>query len=259
MKKVNPKKIETMKRAGKILGEVLEEVVGSVRAGITEIELDALAEKLIRQKGGEPGFKKVDGYHHTICMSVNNVVVHGIPTKRVLKEGDVVGIDCGVYLDGFHTDMAQTVVVHGSQFTVDGNVQKFLTAGEEAMWAGIMQAKSGNHVGDISLAMQLIIEGNGYSVVRNLVGHGVGEELHMNPEIPGYLARKIEKTPLLYSGETIAIEIIYNMGRKDIIYEGSDDWTITTSDGSLSGLFERSVVVTERGPELLTRFSIDPL
>jgi methionyl aminopeptidase len=262
MKKINPKKIETMKRAGKILGEVLEEVVQSVRPGITELELDTLAEKLIRQKGGEPGFKKVPGYRHTVCMSVNDVVVHGIPTKRVLKEGDVVGIDCGVYLDGYHTDMAQTVKVKSEKLKVKSSndeIDKFLNVGEEAMWAGIMQAKAGNHVGNISKAMQQTVEGGGYSVVRNLVGHGVGEELHMDPEIPGYLKGSIEQTPLLQEGETIAIEIIYNMGKKDVVYEGSDDWTIVTQDGSISGLFERSLVVTATGPELLTRFSTDRL
>src|SRR6185503_7145808 len=184
--KRNPNKIETMKRAGKILGEVLEEVLNAVHPGISEIELDLLAEKRIREKGGEPGFKKVPGYHHTICISVNDIVVHGIPTKRILVEGDKVGIDCGVFLEGYHTDMAETIIVHSSQFTVHSDIQKFLQAGKNAMWAGIRQAKAGNYVGHISRAMQREVEGPGFSVVRNLVGHGVGEELHMEPEIPGF-------------------------------------------------------------------------
>lgn len=259
----NPNKIETMRRAGKILGEVLEEVINSVRPGITEIELDALAEKRIREKGGEPGFKKVPGYKHTICISVNHVVVHGIPTKRVLRAGDEVGIDCGVFLEGYHTDMAETIIVINKRSKIRDqkfeSMQKFLQAGKAALWAGIRKAKAGNRVGHISHSMQHEIEVKGYSVVRNLVGHGVGEELHMSPDIPGYLAGSIMKTPLLNDKQTVAIEIIYNMGNREVAYEGSDDWTIVTQDGSLSGLFERSILVTEAGSELLCRLSSDPL
>lgn len=243
--------IEIMGRAGKILGEVLQGTLKMVRPGISELELDHYAENQILGKGGFPGFKKVDGYKHTICVATNDVVVHGIPGKRVLKDGDIITVDCGVYLDGYHSDMAETVVVGK---TKDREIYKFLEAGKEAMWAGIRAAKPGNHIGDISKGMQEIIERGGYSVVRSLVGHGVGKNLHEDPQIPGFLDKKIEKTPLLEVGMTIAIEIIYNMGKPGVEYEGSDDWTIVSVDGSLSGVFERTIVITKNGPRLLTAF-----
>lgn len=245
------KKIEIMRRAGKMLGEVLAEVLSSVRPGITEIELDRLAERLILEKGGEVSFKKVDGYQHTICVSTNDVVVHGIPKDRVLKEGDIIGIDCGVYLEGFHTDMAETVIV-GQNF--DLKVMNFLKIGKKAMYDGILQVKPGHRVGHISRVMQETMEGGGFSVVRSLVGHGVGKELHEEPEIPGYLEKEIRKTPVLESGMTFAVEAIYNMGKAGVKYDGSDDWTIVTEDGTLAGLFERTVVVTDNGVELITFF-----
>lgn len=246
------KKIEIMRIAGKMLGEVLSETLKAVKPGITEIELDKLAERLILEKGGEPGFKKVDGYQHTICVSTNDVVVHGIPKEKVLKEGDIIGIDCGVFLNGFHTDMAETVIVGQAD---DTTVKRFLEIGKKGMFAGIAQAKAGRRVGNISLAMQEEIEGNGgYSVVRSLIGHGVGKELHEDPEVPGYLEREIRKTPLLEEGMTIAVEAIYNMGGPNVAYDGSDDWTIVSSDGSLAGLFERTILVTTEGPELITYF-----
>lgn len=246
------KKIEAMREAGKILGEVLHEVMNAIKPGVTEIELDKLAERLILEKGGEPGFKKVDGYEHTICVSANDVVVHGIPKDRELKEGDVIGVDCGVYLNGYHTDMAETKIVGGRPKNAE--VVKFVETGKKAMFAGIRQAKVGRRVGHISQAMQEVMEGNGYSIVKSLVGHGVGKELHEEPEIPGYLEKELRKTPILEDGMTIAIEAIYNMGKAGVVYEGTDDWTIVSSDGSLAGLCERTILVTPDGPELITYF-----
>lgn len=249
-----------MKQAGKILGSVLEKTLSAVNVGITEIELDALAERLIREKGGEPGFKKVPGYKHTICISTNDVVVHGIPTKQVLKEGDIVGIDCGVFLEGYHTDMAETIKVQSSKFKIQNDeTDIFLEVGKRALFDAIRKAAPGNRVGDISAAMQSIVENGGYSIVRNLVGHGVGKNLHEEPEIPGYLDRAVSKTPLLTAGMTIAIEAIYNMGGHEVVFQGDDDWTIVTEDGRLAGLFERTVLITEDGPELITSLSTDKL
>jgi len=242
--------IKIMSEGGKILADVLFEVLKSARIGVSELELDKLAEKLIIEKGGEPGFKKVDGYKHTICISTNEVVVHGIPTNYRLKEGDVVGIDCGVFYKGFHTDMAQTVRVGDNN---SPEVDKFLKTGEKAMWDGIKTVKEGQRVGNISKAIQETVEKQGYSVVRSLIGHGVGRELHEEPEIPGFLDKPISKTPLLKQGMTIAIEVIYNMGKSDVVYSGDDGWTIKTKDGSLSGLFERTIVVTPKGWEVLTQ------
>lgn len=241
-----------MARAGRILGEVLEETLQTVKPGVTEIELDRLAERLILEKGGFPGFKKVEGYYHSICVATNDVVVHGIPRKRVLKDGDIIAVDCGVYIDGFHSDMAETVVVGK---THDKAIYSFLDSGKRAMYAGIQKARPGNRVGDISKAIQDIVEKEGgFSVTRSLVGHGVGRQLHEDPQIPGYLSGEINKTPKLEAGMTIAVEVIYNMGGKEVEYEGSDDWTIVTRDGSLSAVFERTIVITDNGPKLLTLF-----
>lgn len=244
----NDKEIEIMARGGKILAEVLFETLSHVKPGVSELDLDKIAEELIIKKGGEPGFKRVEGYKHTVCMSINDVVVHGIPTNYKIKEGDIVGIDCGVFYKGFNTDMAETVAVG----KVDAEVQKFLEIGKKAMTAGIKQAKAGNHVGDISKVIQDMVEGNGYCVVESLVGHGVGRELHEDPEIPGFLIDDIKDTPQLREGMTIAVEVIYNMGRKDVVYSGGDGWTIKTADGSLAGLFERTIVITEKEPVVLT-------
>jgi methionyl aminopeptidase len=249
------KEIEIMRIGGKILAEVLGEVIKNVKIGTSELELDQLAEKLILKKGGEPGFKKVEGYRHTICISTNDVVVHGIPTNYRLKEGDKVGIDCGVYYKGFHTDMAQTTKVKSEKSKVKNfdAVDKFLETGEKAMWEGIKAAQLDKRVGDISKAIQEIVESQGYSVVRNLIGHGVGKELHEDPEVPGFLSGSILKTPLLEKGMTIAIEVIYNMGKSEVIYSNNDGWTIKTKDGSLSGLFERTIAITRKGPVILTK------
>lgn len=256
------KKNECMKIGGRILGEVLEELINFATPGVSEIELDKFAEKLIIKKGGKPGFKQVPGYNHAICVSTNDVVVHGIPTNRKLILGDIIGIDCGVFFEGYHTDMAETLrvsTVDNQQLTVNKNdeIEKFLKTGREALFAGIKQAKVGNRVGHISQAIQSVIEGAGYSVVRSLVGHGVGKSLHEKPEIPGYLFQKIDQTPLLFAGQPLAIEAIYNMGRYDVVYGKDDDWTISTKDQSMSGLFERTVLVIDNGPELLTRLKND--
>ncbi len=252
-----PNEISVMSEGGKILGEVLRKVLSKVEPGVSELELDNFAEKLIKDRGAEPGFKKVKGYKHTICVSINDVVVHGVPTGYRLKEGDIIGIDCGVYYKGFNTDAAQTLRVKSqisnlkSQNDKD-EVDRFLETGKQALEEAIKVAKVGNRVGHISRTIQHIVEGQGYSVVRSLVGHGVGRKLHEEPEVPGFLARKIEDTPKLRIGMTIAIEVIYNMGKRDVIYSNDDGWTIKTKDKSLSGLFERTVAVTKEGPLLLT-------
>ena len=238
-----------MQTGGKMLAETLWEVMKHLRPGVSEVEIDKLAEELILKKGGEPGFKKVEGYKHAICVSTNDVVVHGIPTNYKFKEGDVVGIDCGVFYRGFHTDMSETKIVGKSS---NKSVKKFLEVGEKALNAGIKQAVLGNHVGHISKAIQDIVEGEGgYSVVRSLVGHGVGRDLHEEPEIPGYIHGKIEKSPLLREGMVIAVEVIYNMGGADLSLD-DDGWTLRTRDGSLAGLFERTIAITKNGPLGLT-------
>ncbi|MBI2074405.1 MAG: M24 family metallopeptidase [Candidatus Levybacteria bacterium] len=264
--------IEKMKIGGHILAEVLFEVMANIKPGVSELELDQLAEKLILEKGGEPGFKKVAGYKYTICVSTNNVVVHGIPTGYKFKEGDVVGVDCGVYYKGFHTDMAETLCVstqnsklplrpprlgeagsEASKVQSSDEIDKFLKIGKKALEEGIKVAKVGNRVGNISKTIQDIVEGSGYSIVRSLVGHGVGKYLHEEPEVPGFLIEPMSQTPKLIEGMTIAIEVIYNLGGKEVVYSNDDGWTISTADGSTSGLFERTVEITDNVPAVLTK------
>lgn len=251
--------IAIMQKGGKMLADVLFEVLKKVRVGVSEIELDRLAEKLIKEKGGEPAFKRVKGYRHTICVSVNDVVVHGVPSNYRLKEGDVAGIDCGVFYKGFNTDMAETrrvSTINNQQLTTNkkDEIDRFLEVGKKALGEAIKQAKIGNRIGHISKTIQDIVEEqNGYSIVRSLVGHGVGKELHEDPEVPGFLTLPIQKTPVIKEGMVIAIEVIYNMGKKDVIYAGSDGWTIKTADGKISGLFERTVAITRDGPIVLTK------
>ncbi len=247
-----PNEIAIMEKAGKILAEVLYAVCDYAKPGVSELELDKMAEELIVKKGGQPGFKRVEGYHHTLCVATNNVVVHGIPGNYKLKEGDIIGLDCGVFLEGFHTDMAETVYV-GDKAKMPADIKRFLELGKQGMLAGIAQVKPGNRVGHVSKAIQDIIEKKGgYGVTRSLIGHGVGRELHEEPEVPGYLDGKIEKTPLLRLGMTIAVEVIYNMGSPEVMYSGEDDWTIVSADGSLGGLFERTVLVTPTGHKIIT-------
>ncbi len=246
--------IKIMTVSGHILAETLFEVLKHAKPGVSEIELDKLADKLIVEKGGEPGFKKINGYHHATCISTNDVVVHGIPSEYKLKEGDVIGIDCGVYYKGFHTDMSETIRVQSLEFRVQNDeVDKFLQTGKKALEEGIKAAKLGNYVGDISKAIQDIVEGGGYSIVRSLVGHGVGRDLHEEPEVPGYLFGNINKTPALKEGMVIAVEVIYNMGKNEVVLANNDGWTIKTKDGSFSGVFERTIAITEKGTVILTK------
>jgi methionyl aminopeptidase len=250
----NSSQIEIMQHGGHILATVLSEVMEGAKPGVTELELDQLAEKRIRELGGEPGFMRVKDYHHTTCFSTNDVVVHGIPGTYELNDGDVVGIDCGVYYKGFHTDMSESkrVKSEGGRVKKD-EVDKFLDIGKYALEEAIKQAVVGNRIGHISQTIQRIVEKEaGYSVVRSLIGHGVGRELHEAPEVPGYLVGNINRTPLLKEGMTIAVEVIYNMGTHDVVLD-HDHWTIRTRDGKLSGLYERTIAITADGPLMLTK------
>ncbi len=250
-----PDEIQIMQKGGHMLAETLFAVLKEVKPGVSELEIDKMAEEKIRSLGGEPGFKKVPGYHHTICISTNDVVVHGIPTGYRFQAGDVVGIDCGVYYKGFHTDMAQTLRVGGQRAKGKGQkedkVDKFLRIGEVALERAIEQAILGNRVGNISQTIEQIVEGAGYGIVPNLIGHGVGRDLHEDPEVPGLLHSSLKRTPLLKEGMTIAIEVIYNMGSGEVVLD-RDGWTIRSEDGGMSGLFERSLAITKNGPMILT-------
>lgn len=252
--------IKIMQHGGKILSDVLFKVLQHAVPGVTEIKLDLMAEKLIRERGGEPGFMRVHGYRHTTCMSTNDIVVHGIPGNYILKEGDIIGIDCGVYYKGFHTDMSESIRIKNGKpcfytgfETPDDDIDKFLSIGKKALNEAIKVAIAGSRVGIISKTIQDIIEHQaGYGVVRSLIGHGVGKELHEEPEVPGFLIGDIKHTPLLKEGMTIAVETIYNMGSSQVAVD-KDGWTIRTKDGKLAGLFERSIAITEGDPLILTK------
>ncbi len=262
MDKKIEQKIEAMTKAGNILGAAMDEVLKQAQPGVTELELDKIVDTFITKNGGFPGFKKVPGYKHAICACTNDVVVHGIPKNRVLQEGDSICIDTGVYVDGYHTDMGETIKIGGKivdTVNEEDEVGKFFSVGKRTMWRAIEQALPGNRVGHISQVIQENVEGAGYSVVRNLVGHGVGKTLHEKPEIPGILSQPIEKTPVIKAGMTLAIEVIYNMGEPDVEYEGEDGWTIVTADGSLSAVFERTILVSDEGPILLTKLPSDEI
>jgi cytidylate kinase/methionine aminopeptidase type I len=251
-------KISRMKEGGKLLWDIVQQTLDQVRPGISTLELDVFADDLITKTGGTASFKRVPGYKWATCISVNDMVVHGVPKKSVkIKEGDIVSIDIGLYYKGFHTDCSWSVVIPYINPMLEEEKEykirtQFLEAGIKALEKAIKAVKLGNRVGDISHAIQDTIEGYGYSIADDLVGHGVGKNLHEDPEIPGILTKPIEKTPVLTTGMTLAIEVIYNEGKPGISIDENDGWTIYTGDGTLSGLFERTVALTDSGVFSLT-------
>ena len=245
--------IKIMQEGGLILTEIMNLLLDRARVGVSMIELDRLAEKEIIQRGGEPSFKKVPGYKWSICACVNEVVVHGIPDNYQIKAGDAVGIDCGVYYNGFHTDASWTVRVgSGSQ---DGALDRFLASGRKALTSALKEVVPGNYIYDVSKAIQTEVESAGYSVVKSLIGHGVGRSLHEEPEIPGFTRGQREDTVMIKPGLVAAVEVIYNMGGADVVYKGNDGWTIKTKDDKISGLFEATVGVSNHGVLLLTKIN----
>ena len=241
------REIETMAVAGQIVAETLTLVARNVRDGVSTEELDDLAEEFIRSHPGAiPSFKGLYDFPKSLCTSINHEIVHGIPShKRVLREGDIVAVDCGVCIEGLHGDSAVTIPVGD----VSDNAERLMRVTREALVAGLTQAKAGNHVGDIGHAVQCVVEAAGFSVVRELVGHGIGTSFHEEPQIPNY--GKPQRGPRLSPGMTIAIEPMVNAGGPDIRTLG-DKWTVVTHDGSLSAHFEHTVVVEEGGNRILT-------
>jgi len=235
-----------MERAARVVVETLELLGERVRPGVTTQELDDLAEEFIRSQGGEPTFKGYRGYPASICTSPNSMVVHGIPGPYELRRGDILSVDVGVTLGGFVGDSAYTFPVG----EVSDEAQQLLDAGQAALAAGIEQARPGNHLSDIGHAVQTVTEGAGFSVVRSLVGHGVGRKMHEDPQIPNF--GEAGHGPVLQTGMTLAIEPMINAGGP-AVYLHDDEWSISTEDGSLSAHFEHTVAVTETGPRILTR------
>jgi methionyl aminopeptidase len=242
------REIDLMAQGGRILGQTLKLLRDSVRPGMTTAELDRIAEEFIRgHEGAVPAFKGLYGFPGSICTSINDEIVHGIPSrKRVLQEGDIVSIDVGVGFRGFFTDSAITVAVG----TVDPATRRLLDVTAESLEAGIAAAMAGNHIGDIGAAVQAVVEAAGFSVVRDLVGHGIGAEFHEEPQVPNYgKPRRREK---LVPGLTLAIEPMVNAGGP-ATRTLPDRWTIVTVDGSRSAHFEHTVAITNDGPRVLTR------
>jgi methionyl aminopeptidase len=239
------REIETMRRSGRITATVLSELMKAARPGITTGDLDRLAEDGIRERGGVPTFKGYHGFTASICASVNDEVVHGIPGGRVLREGDLLSIDIGTTLDGYVSDSAVTVPIG----TISPEARKLMDVTQECLMAGIAQMRKGNHVGDIGAAVQRHAEAHGYGVVRELVGHGVGREMHEEPHVPnfGQAGTGMEMRP----GLVLAIEPMITQGDRQVEIL-KDGWTVVTADGKLAAHFEHTIAVTEDGPRILT-------
>ena len=239
--------IELMKISGKISAQVLKKVLENVKIGVTCFALDKIARQEIEKKGATPSFMTVDDYKWTICTTVNQQVVHGIPNKQPLKNGDILGVDIGALYHGCHSDMAITIPIG----KVSPAVEKFLEVGKKTLEKAISCAKIGNRIGDISATIQQGIESAGYSIVKSLTGHGIGRELHEEPMIPGF--GKSGTGPKILENMVLAIEVIYTQGSGEVKLE-KDNWTISSVDGSLAGLFEQTVLITGNGPIVLTPY-----
>ncbi len=240
--------IELMRAAGQLLARAHGEIAALVREGATTRQLDRRAEEFIRDNGATPSFKGYNNFPYSLCLSPNSVVVHGFATDEPLKSGDILSVDCGVFLNGYHADSAYTYPIG----EVTPEVRQLLKETEASLYKGIEQAVSGNRVGDISFAIQNHVAPKGYGVVRELVGHGVGAKLHEKPEVPNYGKRG--SGPLLQTGMTLAIEPMVTLGKKDVIQE-KDGWTIRTRDKKPAAHFEHTVVVRKDKAEILTSFS----
>jgi len=240
--------IDKMRRSGHIVRQVLEELRGMVAPGVTTMDLEKAAERKIKELGAKPAFKGYYDYPCVLCTSVNEEIVHGIPsTKRVLKDGDIVSIDCGVVLDGYYGDAAITVAVGES---VSSERKKLMEVTEQSLYKAIEQVKIGNNVSDIGAAVQEFVEANGFSVVREFVGPGIGTKLHEEPQVPNFRSRGADTR--LREGMVLAIEPMVNSGRPEARVL-DDKWTAVTADGSSSAHFEHCVAVTRNGPLILTQ------
>ncbi|EGT4139900.1 type I methionyl aminopeptidase [Clostridium perfringens] len=241
----NENEIDLMRKAGKILGETLNLLKEKVRPGITTTELDRIAEEFITKHGATPSFKGLYGFPASLCISVNNQVIHGFPGSYELKDGDIVSIDCGVCLNGFNSDAARTFGVGN----ISEEAEKLIRITEESFFKGIEKAYVDNRLTDISNEIQQYVEANGFSVVRDFVGHGIGRKVHEDPEVPNF--GRPGRGPKLMAGMVLAIEPMVNMGSYRV-KTLDDGWTVVTADGKLSAHYENTVAILPNGPEILT-------
>ena len=240
------REIKLMREAGRILAQVHEELGKAIQRGMSTLDIDRLGERMIRSFGCIPSFKNYNGYPASICVSVNDEVVHGIPNKhRILQEGDIVSLDAGVIWNGYHSDAARTHKVG----EVSPEAEKLIQVTRQSFFEGIKFAKAGNHLNDISSAIQKYAESFGYGVVRDLVGHGIGTNLHEDPEVPNFSQNR--KGILLKPGMTLAVEPMITAGRYDVVWL-DDDWTVVTDDGSLAAHYENTILITDGEPEILS-------
>lgn len=240
------REIELMREAGRLLEKVHNELAEFIRPGISTLDIDRYGEKLIRSLGCTPNFLNYNGYPASICVSVNDEVVHGIPKKnRILQEGDIVSLDAGLIYKGYHSDAARTHAVG----EISPEARQLIDVTRQSFFEGIKYAKAGNHLHDISAAIGNYAQQFGYGVVRDLVGHGIGTHLHEDPQIPNFPQKR--RGIRLIPGMTLAIEPMINQGRADVAWL-DDDWTVVTQDGSLSAHYENAVLITEGEPEILT-------
>ena len=239
------REINLIAESNKIVAETLDMLSGKIKPGVKTSDLDKLAEEFIISRGARPAFKGYMGFPSTLCISIDDEVVHGIPNSKVLKEGQIVSIDCGVEKKGYSGDSARTFAVG----KIDSKKLDLMRVTKESLMRGIDAAKEGNYVSDIGYAVQTYVESHGYSVVRDLVGHGIGTELHEEPQVPNY--GKPKQGHRLRTGMCIAIEPMINAGTKDI-YTDSDGWTVKTKDGSASAHFEHTITITENGAKILS-------
>ena len=242
----SPDEIAKMRRAGRIVAEARDRVIAAVRRGITTADLDAVAEDVIRERGAIPSFKGYKGFPATICASINEEVVHGIPGKRALRDGDLVSLDFGAIWEGYHADSAVTVFCGEPP---SDQADKLVRVTEEALEAGISQIRAGGRLSDIGHAVQQVVEGAGFAVVREYVGHGIGQSLHEDPQIPNFGIPG--RGPELRPGMVLAVEPMVNLGGWET-RQLADGWTVVTADGSLSAHFEHTIALTEDGSEVLT-------
>ncbi|NLL77449.1 MAG: type I methionyl aminopeptidase [Clostridiales bacterium] len=240
------REIELMREAGKMLAEVHARLGDAIEPGMSTLDIDRLGEKLIRSYGCIPNFLNYNGYPASICVSVNDEVVHGIPhSSHILQDGDIVSLDAGLIYKGYHSDAARTHAVG----TISDEAKKLIEVTKQSFFEGIKMAKSGNHLYDISNAIDRYVSAFGYGIVRDLVGHGIGTKLHEEPQIPNFAQRR--KGIRLQAGMTLAVEPMINMGDWEVEWL-DDDWTVVTADGSLSAHYENTILITDGEPEILT-------
>ena len=240
------REIELMRESGRLLEKVHDELGAFIKPGISTLDIDRLGEKLIRSLGGIPNFLNYNGYPASICVSVNDEVVHGIPNKhRILQDGDIVSLDAGLIYNGYHSDAARTYAVG----TISPEAQKLIDVTKQSFFEGIKQAKAGNHLFDISAAIDDYVSGFGYGIVQDLVGHGIGTELHEDPQIPNF--RQKRRGIILVPGMTLAIEPMVNMGTWKVRWL-DDEWTVISEDHSLAAHYENTILITDGEPEILT-------